>query len=143
MLEMKGLTKVYPNRAHAVLKDVSASIGKGKFVSIIGPNGAGKSTLLSLVTLLAPATAGETYLDGMPVQGYERREIAKRISLLRQSNALTVRLTVRDLVSFGRFPYTQGRLTKEDKRAVEEAIARMGLEELAQSYTDQLSGGER
>lgn len=143
MLEMKGLTKAYPSKTRAVLSDVSASIGRGKFVSVIGPNGAGKSTLLSLVTLLMPATAGETWLDGKRVQDYERRELAKRISLLRQSNALTVRLTVKDLVSFGRFPYSAGRLMKEDKRVVEGAIERMGLEELAERYTDQLSGGER
>lgn len=141
MLELKGLTKTYHKRT--VLREVSACIERGRFVSVIGPNGAGKSTLLSLITLFSPATEGEVLLEGRPVAEYPREELAKRISLLRQSNDLTVRLTVRELVSFGRFPYSRGRLAREDRAAVEEAIARMGLEDLSDSYTDELSGGER
>lgn len=126
------------------VQDVSAKVRQGKLISVIGPNGAGKSTLLSLISQLSVPTAGRALLDRKLVQEYERRELAKRISLMRQSNELTVRLSIRDLVGFGRFPYTGGRrLTAEDTAAVDAAIERLGLNDLADAFTDQVSGGER
>ena len=70
-------------------------------------------------------------------------ELAKKISILKQSNHINVRLTVRELVSFGRFPYSQGRLKKEDWDFVDEAIQYMELEEMQEKYLDELSGGQR
>src|SRR5690606_2693720 len=68
---------------------------------------------------------------------------AKKVSILKQSNQINLRLTVRELVSFGRFPYSQGRLTEEDWVCVDEAIRYMELEELQHEYLDELSGGQR
>lgn len=141
MLMLTHITKAY--RDKTVLQDISVTFQPGRLVSIIGPNGAGKSTLLGVITQLSPQTGGEVRLDDRPITAYDRQALAKRISFLRQSNAVNVRLTVRELIAFGRFPYSQGRLTKEDEAKIEGAIQYLQLEAMADRFIDQLSGGER
>ena len=92
------------------MDNVSLKIEKGKITSFIGPNGAGKSTLLSIISRLIGKDGGQVYLDGELVDGIDCNSFARKLSILRQSNHLNVRLTVRDLVSFGRFPYSEGKL---------------------------------
>jgi len=141
MVDIKHVSKGYNNKN--VITDVSVKIAKGKITSFIGPNGAGKSTLLSMISRLIAKDEGEIYIDGMDLTRCKNNELAKKISILKQSNHINVRLTVKELVSFGRFPYSQGRLTKEDRRFVNEAIRYMELEEIQDKYIDQLSGGQR
>ncbi|MFH5187278.1 ABC transporter ATP-binding protein [Paenibacillus sp. TAB 01] len=140
MIEVRQLTKTYGGKS--VVDNVSLSIGKGKITSFIGPNGAGKSTLLSMISRLTNKDAGEVYIEGREIGQCKSTDLAKQISILKQSNHINVRLTVRELVSFGRFPYSQGKLTPEDWKHVDEAIAYMELEELQHKYLDQLSGGQ-
>ncbi|WP_053360399.1 ABC transporter ATP-binding protein [Bacillus sp. FJAT-27251] len=141
MVDVKHVSKVYGNKN--VISDVSVKIAKGKITSFIGPNGAGKSTLLSMISRLIAKDEGEIYIDGMDVTRCKSNELAKKISILKQSNNINIRLTVKELVSFGRFPYSQGRLTKEDRKFVAEAIRYMELEDIQHKYLDQLSGGQR
>jgi iron complex transport system ATP-binding protein len=141
MVDVKHVSKVYGNKN--VISDVSVKIAKGKITSFIGPNGAGKSTLLSMISRLIAKDEGEIYIDGMDVTRCKNNELAKKISILKQSNNISIRLTVKELVSFGRFPYSQGRLTKEDRKFVAEAIRYMELEEIQHKFLDQLSGGQR
>jgi iron complex transport system ATP-binding protein len=141
MVDIKHVFKGYNNKN--VITDVSVKIAKGKITSFIGPNGAGKSTLLSMISRLIAKDEGEIYIDGMDLTRCKNNDLAKKISILKQSNHINVRLTVKELVSFGRFPYSQGRLTKEDRRFVNEAIRYMELEEIQDKYLDQLSGGQR
>ncbi len=141
MVDLKEVTKRYGSKE--VVKDVTVSIEKGKITSFIGPNGAGKSTLLSMVSRLILKDEGEIYIDGQDITKGKSRELAKKISILKQSNHVNLRLTVRELVSFGRFPYSQGRLTEEDWKHVDEAIRYMELEDLQDQYLDELSGGQR
>lgn len=141
MVEVKSISKSYGLKA--VVDDVSVSIQKGKITSFIGPNGAGKSTLLSIISRLMNADTGEVLIDGQKVNETKSRELAKKIAILKQSNHLSLRLSVRDLVSFGRFPYSQGKLTKEDHVYIDEAIRYMELEDMQDRYLDQLSGGQK
>ncbi|MGM0902800.1 ABC transporter ATP-binding protein [Mesobacillus maritimus] len=141
MVDVKHVSKGYNNKN--VITDVSVKIAKGKITSFIGPNGAGKSTLLSMISRLIAKDEGEIYIDGMDLTRCKNNDLAKKISILKQSNHINVRLTVKELVSFGRFPYSQGRLTKEDRKFVNEAIRYMELEEFQDKYIDQLSGGQR
>ncbi|AJD89877.1 iron ABC transporter ATP-binding protein [Jeotgalibacillus malaysiensis] len=126
-----------------VVQDVSIQVEKGKITSLIGPNGAGKSTLLSIVSRLMTSDGGEVKIDELDVAKCRGSELAKKVSILKQANHMTLKLTVRELVSFGRFPYSQGKLTAEDKRFVDEAIAYMQLEDMQHSYLDELSGGQK
>ncbi|MFC0216171.1 ABC transporter ATP-binding protein [Paenibacillus chartarius] len=140
MIEVKQVTKAYGGKR--VVDDVSVSIAKGRITAFIGPNGAGKSTLLSVISRLADKDAGEVYIEGNPIGQWKSQELAKKLSILKQTNQINVRITVRELVAFGRFPYSQGRLTPEDWKHVDQAIAYMELQDLQHSYLDQLSGGQ-
>jgi iron complex transport system ATP-binding protein len=141
MVHVRNILKKYGEKR--VVNDVSVKIAKGKITSFIGPNGAGKSTLLSMVTRLLSKDAGEIFIDDKEIGQYKSKELAKKISILKQSNHLNIRLTVKELVRFGRFPYSQGRLSKEDRKYVDEAIRYMELEDIQHKYLDQLSGGQR
>ncbi len=141
MIEIKDVTKRYDGTT--VLDSVSLTIEPGGVTSIIGPNGAGKSTLLSVISRLAPADGGTVTVDGLDVASTPGEVLARRLAVLRQDNHMPVRLTVRELVAFGRFPHSGGRLTAEDLELVEEAIAYFELGDLAERHLDQLSGGQR
>lgn len=141
MIETQGVSKAYHDRL--VVNDVSINISKGGLTSIIGPNGAGKSTLLSMISRLTPMTAGSVQVDGLDITRTPGPELAKRLAILRQHNESTLRLTVRDLVAFGRFPHSGGRLTDTDQQHIDEAIHYLALEEYQQRHLDELSGGQR
>ena len=141
MVEVRNVSKQYGSKY--VVENVSVKITKGKITSFIGPNGAGKSTLLSMISRLLSKDQGEIFLEGQEISQCKSNELAKKISILKQSNHITVRLTIRELVSFGRFPYSQGNLSKEDWQYVDEAIRYLELEDIQHKYLDQLSGGQR
>ncbi|MFK3780873.1 ABC transporter ATP-binding protein [Agrobacterium sp. NPDC089420] len=126
-----------------VVDSVSVSIPAGGVTSIIGPNGAGKSTLLSIVARLMSMDAGTVTVDGLDVTKTASDTLAKRLSILRQDNHISSRLTVRDLVGFGRYPYSKGRPTIEDKVHIDRALEYLHLEPLAGRFLDELSGGQR
>lgn len=141
MIEVRELAKSYDGAT--VLRDVTLSLPRGGVSAIIGPNGAGKSTLLSIMGRLLAADSGSVSVDGMDVSQTPTDVIARRLSILRQDNHIAARLTVRDLVTFGRYPYSKGRYTVEDEAHVERAIAYLGLEALRDRFLDELSGGQR
>ncbi len=126
-----------------VLNDVGLAFPSGKITSLIGPNGAGKSTLLSIVSRLIEQDQGKVLLDGQDVLSIKNKEFAKRISILKQTNHLELKLTVEELVAFGRFPYSQGKLNATDKEKIEEALEFCMLAEYRNNYLDELSGGLR
>lgn len=141
MIQVRSLTKFYGKKA--VVEDVTVDIQPGKITSFIGPNGAGKSTLLSMVSRLLNADTGEVLVNQSNVRMMKSNDFAKSVSILKQSNYMNVRLTIRELVSFGRFPYSKGRLTEEDERMVDQSLAYMHLTELQDCFLDELSGGQR
>jgi|SRR5690625_3803100 len=141
MVEVKSVSKLFGGKK--VVDNISVHIHKNKITSFIGPNGAGKSTLLSMVSRLIKKDGGEVFYDDQEIGLYDSNELAQKLSILKQSNHINIRLTVEDLVSFGRFPYSQGRLTKEDQIKISESIEFMNLEEMRTKYLDQLSGGQR
>ncbi|AIY83352.1 MAG: ATP-binding cassette domain-containing protein [Clostridium baratii] len=141
MIEIKNLCKYYGDKK--VVSDVSFNIEKGKITSFIGPNGAGKSTVLSMISRLMDIDKGEVYIEGKELKAWDSKELSKKISILRQSNNINIRLTIKELVSFGRFPYCEGNLKKEDKELVLNAIEYMKLSDIKDKYLDELSGGQR
>ncbi|MBM7646758.1 iron complex transport system ATP-binding protein [Scopulibacillus daqui] len=141
MVDIRHIFKKYNQKN--VVEDVSLKIEKGAITSFIGPNGAGKSTVLSIVARLIKKDSGEVYIDGKELIEWKSNELAKKVAILKQSNHINLRLTIRELVSFGRFPYSQGRLTKDDWEHVDQAIRYMALEDIQDKYLDQLSGGQQ
>lgn len=141
MVVIKNVTKKYGSKN--VIENVSVTIEKGKITSFIGPNGAGKSTLLSMVSRLINKDEGEIVIEDKEISQWKSNDLAKKLSILKQSNHVNLRLTVKELVSFGRFPYSQGRLTDEDWKYIDEAIQYMELKDMENKFLDQLSGGQK
>lgn len=141
MIRTEKLTKRYGPTT--VVDAVDLSLGDGGVTALIGPNGAGKSTLLSMIGRLLPADGGRVLVDGHDVTRSESRDVATRLAILRQENHVAVRLTVADLVAFGRYPHTEGRMGPADEAACERAMVDMGLIDLRRRRLDQLSGGQR
>lgn len=141
MIQVRELTKLYGKKQ--VVENVTVDIQQGQITSFIGPNGAGKSTLLSMVSRLLDADTGEVLIDQTNSKKMKSNDFSKRVSILKQSNYMNVRLTIRELVSFGRFPYSKGRLNGEDEKMVDQALEYMDLKDMEHSYLNELSGGQR
>lgn len=138
---IKNLSKYYGSKK--VVDNVSFEIPKTKVLSLIGPNGAGKSTVLNMVTRLIERDQGEVILNGKDILKYKSRDLSRRLSILTQSNHIQMKLTVKELVAFGRFPYSGSNITSEDIKVMDKAIKYMELEELEDRFIDELSGGQR
>lgn len=141
MIRTSSVTKRYGDTL--VVDDVSVTLPARGITSIIGPNGAGKSTLLSMMARLIGMDAGNVTIDGLDVVTTPSEVLARRLAILRQDNHMTARLTVRDLVTFGRYPYSRGRPTEEDASHVARALDYLGLTDLSARFLDELSGGQR
>ncbi len=126
-----------------VVNDVSFKIERNKVTSFIGPNGAGKSTVLNMITRLIAHDSGDIHFGDVELKKWKSKELAKKLAILTQSNNIQMKLTVRELVGFGRFPYSGNTLTKEDYVKIDEAIAYMELDEFSDRFIDELSGGQR
>ncbi len=140
-MNVVDLIKNYGDKA--VVKEVSFEVPKGKVLSLIGPNGAGKSTVMGMISRLIAKDAGVIHFEGEDLSRWKSKELAKHLAILTQHNHVQMKLTVRELVAFGRFPYSGSRLTEEDQAMVDKAISYMELEEFEDRYLDELSGGQR
>lgn len=141
MIATKGIQKSYGEKK--VVDNVTIELPKEKIIAFVGSNGSGKSTVLSIISRTLSKDLGEVYIDEVELKNWKTQVLAKKLSILKQTNHLNIRLTVKELVEFGRFPYSKGKLTKEDEKKVEEAIDYMELKELQDRYLDELSGGQR
>lgn len=141
MISIKGLSKSFGKKP--VVENVTLQIQPKAITSFIGPNGAGKSTLLSMVSRLLDSDTGEVFLDQTDVRKMKSNEFAKRVAILKQANHLNIRLTVRELVAFGRYPYSKGRLNAEDNKIIDQALEYMNLTDMQDKFLDELSGGQK
>lgn len=140
MIKMENISKKYGT--NPILDEIGLNIEKAKFTAFIGPNGAGKSTLLSLISRLLPKEQGLLYIKGQEIESWDSVELAKELSMLKQKVDYQVKLTVEELISFGRYPYSKGRLTAVDQEHINQAISYMELENFRHRPIDQLSGGQ-
>lgn len=140
MMKMTGVVKRYGS--HNVVNNVDYLLVEKKLTAFIGPNGAGKSTLLGMMSRLLDKDSGNIYLEGQDVKVWNQHDLAKKLSILKQSNMVQLRLSVRELVAFGRFPHSKGRLTKEDNKIIDESLNYLGLVDLEDAMIDTLSGGQ-
>lgn len=140
-MKIKNLTKKYDEKV--VVDNVDFEIPKGKVISLIGPNGAGKSTVMGMISRLIERDSGSIHFEKKDITKWKSKELAKRLAILTQTNAIQMKLTVRELVAFGRFPYSGSHVTKEDEQIIDKAISYMELKEFEHRFIDELSGGQR
>lgn len=140
-MRIQDLSKQYDGKT--VVDAVSFEIPKGKILSLIGPNGAGKSTVMGMISRLIARDSGLVDFEGRDLGKWKSKELAKRLAILTQSNNIQMKLTVRELVAFGRFPYSGGHLTEADNAMIDKAIAYLELQEFQDRFIDELSGGQR
>lgn len=139
-MQLKNVGKSFGNQA--ILEDIQLNISPSKFTAFIGPNGAGKSTLLSIMSRLLKKDQGGLSIKGKEIETWNSKELAKELTILKQKINYQSKLTVEELVSFGRFPYSQDRLTKEDFKKVEQALEYLDILDLRDRFIDTLSGGQ-
>lgn len=130
---------------HTACRDLSFTLNAATSLAILGRNGAGKSTLLSTLAGLRPADAGSIALDGRPLEDSLPRELAQRRGYCAQQQHDAFAATVLETALIGRHPHL-GRWAWEsaqDRALAQQALARVGLADLAQRQVQTLSGGER
>lgn len=143
IFKAENLVAGYDKRT--VVNDVSITIPSGKISVVLGANASGKSTLLKTLVRLIKPTKGKVTLDGKSIGKIPSKQLAQTVGLLPQSPIVPEGIAVADLVGRGRFPH-QSFLkgwSKEDAKAVADALDIMGIADLANRNIDELSGGQR
>ena len=147
MIDLKDISRVYQMGSEKVyaLNKACLHIEPGEFVSIIGPSGSGKSTLMNIVGCLDVADAGIYLLDGMPIEAYSERELARirnhKIGFVFQNFNLIAKLSAWENVEL---PLIYQKVPRTERvRRVNEALERVGLSKRAQHLPTELSGGQQ
>ena len=141
MIDINAARKTYAGEVR--IGPLNIQIPKAGITALIGPNGAGKTTALLMIGRLLQMDEGQIKVANMDVSSAKSEDLAKVLTILRQENHFVTRLTVRQLAGFGRFPYSKGRLTKQDEQIVSKYIDFLDLTHLENRYLDELSGGQR
>ena len=153
-IQLRNLSIGYQTRhgVKTVAEGISGSILSGQLTCLLGPNGVGKSTLLRTLSAFQPKIGGEVLFSRREEGGVwseistiTDKELSKLIGVVLTEKPDVRNMTVRELVSLGRSPYTGfwGTYSKDDLRVVDESIALVGIEALSQRMVHTLSDGER
>ncbi len=128
-----------------ILQEISFQVAQGEYVSIIGPNGAGKTTLLKCLNGIYTGGQGTIRWFARPLEAYQRKELAQRISYVPQADGRVPPFTVEEFVLLGRYPYLSPFTTirAEDRQAARQAMEATHVTDLADRLLETLSGGER
>ncbi len=143
MLKLENINFSYAKQK--ILHEINFHLKEHEFIGIIGPNGSGKSTLLKNISKLLDPDEGYIYLDKNLLNDYSYQELAKKMAVVPQDTNVSFNFTVYDLVMMGRNPYQDrwGRVSKEDKKKVEEALQLTDTAKFKDKSIKNLSGGER
>jgi ABC-type lipoprotein export system ATPase subunit len=149
VIRTQSLTRAYPMGGNTItaLREADLTVHAGEFIALMGASGSGKSTLLNLIGLLDQASAGEYFLEGVPVSSLRRDELAelrgRRIGFIFQNFNLLARFSAWENVALP-LAYRQGEFRHQDQLArAREALSRVGLEHRVEHNPMELSGGER
>ena len=128
-----------------IIPELSVEIPAARVTSIIGPNGCGKSTLLKALARMLPVQSGSVFLDGVAIATMPTAAVAQKMAMLPQGPQAPGGLTVRELVSYGRYPHQKGfgRLKDEDRAIIAWALELTNMAQFAERDLDALSGGQR
>lgn len=146
-IDIRNLTTGYPTRRGFVEieKDLDAKLYSGELTCLLGPNGAGKSTLLRTLSGFLMPLRGTISIEGRELRSYSQAELSKILSVVLTEKPDTVSMTVEQLVSLGRSPYSGfwGRLTGQDEKVVSNAMQSARVYEMRERLVSTLSDGER
>ena len=142
-LELRGLAVGYNGKA--LSHGIELGVSRGEIVTLVGPNGSGKSTILKTITSQLERISGQALLSGKDIREYSRKELAEQMAVVLTGRLQTELMTCRDVAAMGRYPYTGrlGILSEQDERKVDEALAQVHAEHLAERSFDAVSDGER
>ena len=142
-LELRGLAVGYNGKA--LIHGIELGVKRGEIVTLVGPNGSGKSTILKTITSQLERISGQALLSGKDLREYSRKELAEQMAVVLTGRLQTELMTCRDVAAMGRYPYTGrlGILSEQDERKVDEALAQVHAEYLAERSFDAVSDGER
>lgn len=141
--ELSGAAFAVEGRS--LLSPLTLKLEPGRVIGLVGHNGSGKSTLIKLLARQQPASGGAIRFEGEPLERWRTKAFARRVGYLPQTPAAATGLTVRELVSLGRYPWhgALGRFGEADRKAVDEAMRLTDVEAFADRMVEELSGGER
>ena len=146
-IELRNLSIGYQTKhgIKTVATGIDGTIKSGELTCLLGANGVGKSTLLKTLSSFQPKTGGEILLEGRELSEYSDKQLSRLIGVVLTEKPDVRNMTVRELVSLGRSPYTGfwGTYSKDDLQVVDEAIAMVGIEPLKKRMVHTLSDGER
>ncbi|HSE83850.1 MAG TPA: ABC transporter ATP-binding protein [Thermodesulfobacteriota bacterium] len=128
-----------------VLKGISITISKGKWVGLLGANGAGKSTLLKIISGILSPKSGKLLYKTEEIRRLDKREVAKKIAYVPQSSSFSFPFTVAEIVLMGRAPYF-GKFEFErekDWEIARQAMETVGIGHLQNRLVTEISGGEK
>lgn len=143
ILKMEQLTVGYGKKA--VIRDIMLEVEQGKIMTLIGPNGSGKSTILKSITKQLQPLGGCVYLTDQDMKSMKDSDVAKTMAMVMTERLKPELMTCRDVVATGRYPYTGrfGILSKEDWKAVDEAMELVRATETAQQLFTEISDGQK
>jgi iron complex transport system ATP-binding protein len=132
-------------RARILFQNLSLSCKSGEIIGLVGRNGIGKSTLLKTIAGLLTPLQGEIFIKKKNIRHFSRAELARNISYVSTEIPHVSNLTVYDLVTYGRFPYTgwMGNMSEKDTAIATESIDQVGIAHISQKPIDEISDGER
>lgn len=146
-IAIKNLSTGYKIKGgkRVIADNLTAELNGSEMVCLLGPNGAGKSTLLRTLAGFQPALGGSVEVMGQDIRKYKSRELAQLVSVVLTDNSDIRGMTAWEVVAMGRSPYTGffGRLSKQDKKMIENCFSWVGIEHLSQRKMQTLSDGER
>ncbi len=139
MITISNVHQKYGNKA--ILKDINLQIPDGLLTAVVGSNGSGKSTLMKVISKLIPIESGTVSIGQTSIHN-DHMDLSKILSFLHQNHHINLKLKAYDLIAFGRYPYSKGRMKKDDLEMISKMMNYLEIEYLGERFIDTLSGGE-
>jgi iron complex transport system ATP-binding protein len=131
-------------KSKPVLSNLNLNFSQGQITGLVAKNGSGKSTLIKTLCGVLPALSGSIFINGININNFNKKDLAKKSSLVLTDKPTLNGFKVKDLVAMGRYPYASflGKLNSVDEECIESAITLCKINHLKEKYCNELSDGE-